>query len=111
VKQKRFKRSFAQLLVAVGATMFLATPVPASASMGTFDACSQCHSNLTFAECAGIVNYTISSCCGSGGGWAWCVNSEWGFYVDCNSTMGTGECQCDMWGNNCDPNFRTMEGG
>ena len=92
--------SVLRLLVAAAAMVFLASSSPAAEPLdAAFNACSQCHPNKSNAWCAGLVNYTISSCCGSGNGWAHCVNSEWGFYVDCN---GPGNCNCDMWGNYCD---------
>ncbi len=89
-----------RVFIAGAALVFLASTAPIEAAPAAFSACSQCHPSMTSAECAGLVNYTISSCCGGGNGWAHCVNSEWGFYVDCN---GPGQCNCDMWGSACDP--------
>ena len=89
-----------RVLIAAAALVLISNTPPIEAAPADFDACSQCHPDLTFAQCAGLVNYTISSCCGSGNGWAHCVNTEWGFYVDCD---GPGQCQCDAWGSWCDP--------
>lgn len=88
-----------RVFAAGAALVFLASTSPIEAAPLEFSACSQCHPDMTFAQCAGLVNYTISSCCGSGNGWAHCVNEEWGFYVNCT---GAGECNCDMWGSSCD---------
>lgn len=104
--KRSITRSLAQTLVAFGALVFLMGAAPA-AEAPPFNACSQCHEGMPFGQCAGLTLYAIQSCCGgTGGGWAWCVNSDWGFYVSCDSEMGTEECQCDEWGGNCDSEFR-----
>lgn len=104
--KRSLKRSLAETLVALGALVFLMGTAPAAAE-ARFDACSQCHEGMPFGQCAGLVLYAIQSCCGgTDGGWAWCVNSEWGFYVSCDSGMGNSECQCNEWGGNCNDDFR-----
>ncbi len=88
-----------RVFVAVAALVFVTSTAPIEAAPAGFSACSQCHPDMTFAQCAGLVNYAISDCCGGGNGWAHCVSPEWGFYVDCN---GPGQCNCNMWGE-CNP--------
>ena len=108
-KGRSMKRSLVEALVALGAVMFLMGAAPA-AEQPPFNACSQCHEGMGDMACAGLTNYAIASCCGgTQGGWAWCVNSEWGFYVHCNSEVGTNECQCNEWGGSCNSAFR-LEG-
>lgn len=88
-----------RVCVAAAALVVLANTAPIEAApMEEFSACSQCHPDMTFAQCAGLVNYTISSCCGGNNGWAHCVNPEWGFYVSCH---GSYVCNCDAWGDTC----------
>lgn len=89
-----------RVLVAGAALTFVIGSSPIEAAPAAFNACSQCHPDMTFAQCAGLVNYAISSCCGGDNGWAHCVNSEWGFYVDCD---GPGQCNCDAWAEACNP--------
>ena len=90
-----------RVCIAAAALVFVANASPIEAAPAEFDACSQCHPDMTTGQCAGLVAYTVTTCCGnSQGGWAHCVNPEWGFYVDCH---GPGQCNCDAWGNVCDP--------
>lgn len=96
-----------RFLAAAAAMVFITTATPSAAARQPegqeFNACSQCHEGASDGWCAGLMIYTISSCCGSMNqtAWAWCVNSEWGFYVSCQTNQSF-ECQCDEWGNGCE---------
>lgn len=91
-----------RLLVAVAAIVFLAAARPAPSEGAEFDACSNCHPGQSFGWCAGLIMYTVATCCGQSNqnGWAHCVNDEWGFYVNCQDSFGT-TCQCDHWAYTC----------
>lgn len=94
---------YLRTFVAAAAMVFLTTTTTAAAPLPVEgNACSQCHPDEGNAWCAGLVVYTIGSCCGNQNqtAWAWCVNSEWGFYVNCQTPQAF-ECQCDRWGNGC----------
>ena len=92
-----------RMFVAAMAMVFLMTTSGAAASPAPveFNACSQCHPDAGSGWCAGLIINAVGACCGSSNqtAWAWCVNTEWGFYVNCTSEGFS--CQCDEWGNGC----------
>jgi hypothetical protein len=94
---------YLRTFVAAAAMVFLMTTTTAAAPPPVEgNACTQCHADAGDGWCAGLIIYTVSSCCGNMNqtAWAWCVNSDWGFYVDCQ-TPTSFTCQCDEWGNGC----------
>ena len=96
----RYLRTF---VAAVAMVFLTATSASAGAPPPVeFNACDQCHPDAGAGWCAGLVIYAIGNCCGSSNNsaWAWCVNSEWGFYVRCQSPQSF-ECKCDQWGSGC----------
>lgn len=99
------KGPFARLCVAAMAMFFLMAATPSAAgdiAPEEFNACSQCHSGASDGWCAGLVINAVGACCGSMNqtAWAWCVNSEWGFFVRCETPQAY-DCQCDAYGGDC----------
>lgn len=91
---------FARLFAAVVGIAFvvMATPVVAQEDEYGCQTCENCHPGIPCYQCAVYAAHTISSCCGSQGGWAFCVSNEWGFIGQCS---GGGLCQCDDEGGQC----------
>ena len=95
---------FLRLCTAVAALVFLMSTTPKAAESEYCPACANCYPGLPCYLCASYVMHAVGNCCGAIGGWASCVNNEWGFYASCNSTGR--ECQCNDQGAECDPDFR-----
>jgi hypothetical protein len=91
---------FARLLAALAAVAFLMIATPASAQEDEYgcQTCENCHPGMACYTCASYVANAIGNCCGSGGGWSFCVNNEWGFFAQCS---GGARCQCDDDGYGC----------
>jgi len=95
-----------RLLAASAALAFLMSASPAAATLEDegCGVCANCgHGCLA---CASYVMHALGNCCGAIGGWASCVNTEWGFYVDCANET---ECKCNSIGENCNSEFRFTE--
>jgi hypothetical protein len=91
-----------RLMAAVGALVFLMSTAPMAASAPpavSCAACDNCHPGLPCFMCASLVMHAIGNCCGAIGGWASCVNNEWGFFASCNGTPRW--CQCSDSGDTC----------
>lgn len=97
-----------RLMTAVGALVFLMSTAPVAAAPATCSACDNCYPGLACYQCASYVMHAIGNCCGAIGGWASCVNTDWGFYASCNGTQRS--CQCDAGGGACNE-FLPYEGG
>lgn len=96
-------RNFATVLLAL---FFVTVWAPAEAGASTDEhhcyACEMCYDHTWGCTSCGVMTLSaITTCCGLGGGTAYCVPDYGGFAVNCEGW--TKSCQCDMDGDTCDP--------